>query len=101
MTANKGTPQAGENVSEEQSNEEAELVDIGSADAWGSVEIPEEAGDCTVDVQAERLDGEPSQVNLTARVDGAGVTISLDVDDAEGLAAKISSAAAFAGGDGQ
>jgi len=100
MSANEDTPLCGENVTEEQlGNSGSEIVDIGSTDAELNVEIPDPDGHSSIDVEAERLDGEPSYVHLHARVGGVNVGVSLHVDEAQQLAAKLNSAAAFAGGE--
>lgn len=98
MAANTNSPGDGKDVTEGQCG--TEQTDIGSVDSWTSIKIPETNADTSISVRAERFDDEPSSVNITASVGGVGLTISLDVQEAEQLAAKISSAAAFAGGEG-
>lgn len=100
MAANTTSPRDGENVTEVQAdNTGAERADIGTSDGWGAVEIPGVVGDSTVDVDAQRFDDEPGHIELTARVGELNVVLSFDADEAEELAAKINSAAAFAGGE--
>jgi len=103
MAADNDTPPAGENVSEEQhGNHEngARVADIGSTQALTLVKAPSADAYAEIDVHGEWLDDEQGHVILKTYVGGAEIEISLNPDDADELAAKISSAAAYAdGGD--
>lgn len=100
MTATDNRSPDGENVSEVQSEDcGSELADIGSVDAETAVDVARDFEESSIRVQGQWLDEEPGYVEMSVSMLSGEMNISLSVDEARALAAKLNSAAAFAGGE--
>jgi hypothetical protein len=85
--------------SEEKSDNGAQLANFGSTSAQTDVDAPAFRGEADLSVHGEWLDDEPGHVSIKFSVQGLEAYISLSPADAEQLAAKIRSAAAYAEGE--
>jgi hypothetical protein len=82
-------------------NTGATLSEYGATDAIGDVNIHTlDAVDASIDVEAEYLDDEPNAVHLAVDLSAVDVRLALAPNEAARLAAKLRSAAAFAGAGG-
>lgn len=100
MTADDCTPQSGENVSEELSDDElgASVANIGSVESETAVDIAREFEESSIKVKSSWFDDEPGLVELEVSMLSGHMTISLDPEQGAALASKLSSAAAYADG---
>lgn len=95
-----GDKEPADTASEQSSeNTTAAMTTLGTASAWTHVHTPDASSETAVSVSGEWLENAPGNVEITAHVDGAEVTISMDPADARELAAKLTSAASYAEGD--
>jgi len=100
MTATDNCSPNGENVPEEQFEDVgAEVADIGSVGADTAVDVASDFEESNIRVKGQWLDDEPGYVELKVSMLSGEMNISLAPQEAQALAAKLNSAAAFAQGE--